>query len=145
MAIAAQDAIRAWINARADLVGEGLPLNRGAYLREQRSPADGAYTVLSRGSEGIGSVVAEGGDGIGTARMQFLVYAGTETASEAAAAALREAFETLQGCPEPCGSTGVTVRVAYNHLGPILIPVAPDAGEIYCHQVNADFLLTEAI
>lgn len=133
--------MRAWINARTDLVGDGNPLSRGAYLREQRSPADGAYCVLSRSSEGTTAVVAEAAPGLGVARVQALVYAGTEVAAENAASALMEAFQSLLGCPEPCGDTGTHVLVASNHVGPLLIPPPPDTGEIYSFQVQADFLL----
>lgn len=143
VSVSAQAAIRAWINA-LPIVGDSLALARGAYLTEQRSVADGAYVVVSRTPEGVTNVVAEDG-AVGLARIQCLVYAGTQEASEAAGKALRAAFETLTGCPSKCGNTGVTIMVADNYLGPFLIPVAPDAGETYAHQVNADFLLTEAI
>lgn len=140
MAVAAENAIRAWVNA-SPIVGEGNPLALGAFLREQRSPADGAYTVLARTSEGVTNIVAED-DEIGTARMQFVVYAGTEEASEAAGKALRGLIDTLNGCPQPCGDTGYRVLVSDNRLGPFAIPVAPDSGEAYAFQVNADFVLT---
>jgi hypothetical protein len=140
VAVSAQSAIRAWVNA-SPIVGEGNPLSRGAYLIEQRSPADGAYTVLLRTSEGVDSPVAEDGR-VGTARMQFLVYAGTVDAAENAAKALRDLIETLTGAPQPCGDTGSRILVSDNQLGPFAIPPPPDAGETYAFQVNADFLLT---
>lgn len=140
MSSAAEVAIRSWLNARP-IVGEGSPLARGAYLREQRSPADGAYAVLTRTAEQPGGVVAEDGL-VSKARLIASVYAGTEDAAEAAAVAVRNEFEKLTGCPEPCGTTGVTVYVAANHTGPVLVPVAADSGEIYCFQVTADFVLT---
>lgn len=143
MAVAAQAAVRAWLNSKTDLTGEGNPLSRGAYLTLQRSVADGAYAVVSRTSEGVTNVVAEDSEAGSVARIQCLVFAGTEEASEAAAKAVRAEFENLKGMPEPCGTTGMTVMVAFNHLGPFLIPWAPDSGEVYCHQVNADFLLRD--
>jgi hypothetical protein len=143
VSVAAQAAVRAWVNGRADLVGDGMPLSRGAYLKEQRSPADGGYAVISRSSEGVTSVVAEPAPVLAVARIQCLVYAGTEEASELAAAALRTAFETLTGNPEPCGDTGVTVLAAGNHLGPLFVPHPGDTGEIYSFQVNADFVLRD--
>lgn len=142
MAVSAQAAIRAWLNA-SPIVGEGKPLARGAYLIEQRSPADGAYAVLLRTSEGIERVVAEDGR-IGVARMQFLIYAGTVVAAENAANAVRDLNETLSGAPQVCGDTGYRIMVADNHLGPFAIPPPPDNGEAYAFQVNADFLLTAA-
>lgn len=142
MSVAVQSAIRAWVNA-SPIVGDGQPLSRGAYLREQRSPADGAYTVLMRQSEGVTNFVAED-SGVSMARMQFLVYAGTEDAAENAAAALRSLIETLTGAPQLCGTTGVKILVSDNWVGPLQIPVAPDTGEIFAFQVNADFVLTAA-
>jgi len=142
MSVPAEAAVRAWINARTvDLVGPGLPLALGAYLRQQRSPEGGAYTVVWRNSEGVGSPVAEDGR-IARARMQCLVFAGTEESAEAAASALRAAFETLTGMPEPCGDTGVTVLVADTTVGPFFIN-NPE-GEQFCFQVDTDLLLTAA-
>src|SRR5262249_21782028 len=124
------------------IVGEEQPLSRGAYLIEQRSPADGAYAVVLRTSEGVTSPVAEDG-AIGVARMQFIVYAGTVDASENAGKALRALIETCTGLPQQCGDTNTRILVADNYLGPFAIPPAPDAGEVYAFQVNADFVLTE--
>jgi len=140
MAVAAEAAVRAWINARPGLVGEGNPLSRGAYLRHQRSPEGGAYAVISRNSEGVGSLVAEQSP-VATARIQCLVYAYPEQAAETAAAALLNAFESLTGCPEPCGDTGVTVLVASNFVGPFFI-FQPDS-EQYQFQVDADLVLRQ--
>ena len=139
MSIAAEAAVRAWIND-LPITGEGNPLSRGAYLREQRSPADGAYAVIARQPEGVTYRVAEDG-AVCTARIQCLVYAGTEESSEAAAAALMTEIERLTGCPEPCGP-GVRVLVTDNRSGPFQIPAGPDTGEQFAFQVNADFVLT---
>lgn len=141
MSIAAETAIRAWVTS-LPIVGEGNPLSRGAYLREQRSPADGAYTVLSRMSEGVASPVAEDGF-VCTARIQFIVYAGTEQASELAAAALLGHIERLNGCPEMCGTEPVKVLVTDNRIGPFYLGMTPE-GENHAFQVNADFVLTDA-
>lgn len=139
MNFSAEAAVRAWINGRADLLGDGNPLPLGAFLRDQRSPENGAYAVVSRSPEGaVRAPVAEDA-AFTTARMQVLVFAGTEESAEIAAKAVRAAFETLNGCPEPCGGTGVTVRVADNHNGPFYVP---GTTEPYCFQVGADFLLT---
>lgn len=140
MSIAAEAAIRAWVNARSDLKGEGNPLSAGAYLLDQRSPADGAYAVLARAAGGA-SLVAEAGE-VTTATIAAACYAGTQESAEIAAAALRTAFESLQGRPEACGDTGVRVLVASNHQGPVYVDQGPDSGELYCFQVNADFVLT---
>lgn len=142
MSLAATTAIRDWINSRP-IVGDGGPLSRGAYLVEQAAPADGAYAVISRNSEGIGSVVAEE-DVFTRARLQAIVYAGTQDAAEFGAAALRSEWEKLRGCPEPCGETGVTVRVAENFTGPMAIPWMMGSSEMFGFQVGADFILMEA-
>lgn len=140
MSIPAETAIRDWINARAGLTGEGMPLEMGAFLRQQRSPETGAYVVVWRQSEGVSDLVAEESL-VSVARMQFLVFAGTEDASEKGAAALRTAFETLSGCPEPCGKSGHTVVTSDNLVGPFFVD--NPAGEPYCFQVNGDFVLIE--
>jgi len=140
VSIAAEAALRAWVNARP-IVGEGQLLSRGAYLREQRSPADGAYAVIARNPEGLGSIVAEDST-LARARIQAVVFAGTEEAAENAAAALLSEFEKLTGMPEPCGTTGVTVLIADNFTGPFFQPAPPaSSGEIYSFQVGADFVL----
>lgn len=141
MSIAAEAAIRSWVNAQKTIVGEGNLLSRGAYLVEQRSPADGAYAVISRQSEGVTYPVAEDSS-VCTARMQCVVYAGTAQAAELAADALLKQIERLTGCPERCGDAGVKVLVTDNRIGPFQIPAAADSGEIYAFQVNADFVLT---
>lgn len=148
MALAAEVAIRAWINARPIVTGVNLdedvpPLANGAFLLPQASPADGTYAFLSRNPEGVGSVVAEDSL-ISTARIQCLVFGGTVEAAERAAAALRGEFEKLTGCPEPCGDTGVIVMTADNHNGPFFIPLQASGSEVFCFQVGADFMLREA-
>jgi hypothetical protein len=142
MSIAAEHAVREWVNGLTALVGPGNPLSRGAFTIEQRSPADGAYATVTRTSEGVTRIVAEPG-GPSIARMQFLVYAGTLTAAEQAAKALRAEVELLSGCPVRCGDTGVTILVADNYVGPFSIPHVGDTGEQFCYQVNADFMLAE--
>lgn len=142
MSIAAEAAVRAWVNAQP-IVGQGNPLARGAYLREQRSPADGAYAVIMRTPEGAAaSPVAEDGT-VCTARMQCIVYAGTEQAAENAAAALLAQIERLTGCPEMCGDMAVKVLVTDNRIGPFYVGYQTE-GENHAFQVNADFVLTEA-
>jgi hypothetical protein len=142
MSLPATDAVRAWINARRDLTGEGNPLALGAYLTQQRSPAAGAYAVLARQETGTGgTLTAEPSPALAIARVHAMVYAGTETAAETAAAALRTAWEELTGCPEPCGDTGTFVLVTDNHTGPLYVPMPGEGGEQFCFQVGADFVL----
>jgi len=141
MSVPVETALRAWINARTStLVGPGNPLSNGAFLRDQRSPADGAYAMVERSAESPATVVAEDG-WFTNARLNCMVMAGTQQSAEAAAAALRSAFETLTGMPEWCGATGIRVLVADNHLGPVNLPQPPDSGELFTFQVSADFVL----
>lgn len=141
MSVAAEAAVRAWINARP-ITAAGQPLANGAYFRDQRSPAGGAYAVIARGPDPGPGIVAED-SAVTRARIQAYVYAGTVEAAESAASALRGEFETLTGVPEPCGDTGVLVLVADNHTGPVFVPQPADTGENYCFQVGTDLLLTD--
>jgi hypothetical protein len=147
VAVAAETAIRAWINARADLTAAGGPLALGAYLngRQPRSPAAGAYALLIRepGQSSVG-VVAEAIDP-STARITAHVYAGTIEAAEAGATALANAWQTLGGSPEPCGGTGVTVLVAGNFSDPSYVPMPATGGEQHCFSTSADFLLLSQV
>jgi len=140
MAVAAETAIRAWVNARPDLTGAGNPLSNGAYLRSQRSPASGAYAVITRDSSSARQLVAEG-DGPSLARVGALCYAGTAELAEAAAVALATAWEGLRGIRQPCGTTGVDVYVSDNVAGPSAVPLPADSGEAFCFTVSADFVL----
>lgn len=137
-----EQAVRAWANAQAGLTGEGNPLSRGAYLRSQRSPADGAYAVLgtvpARGR--LGGITAEDAR-VRAHRVAAVIYAGTLEAAETAAAAYAQAVLSLTGNPVPMGSSGVTCLVTDNLSGPVLVPTPPDAGEAYAFAVEADFLL----
>jgi hypothetical protein len=141
MAVAAETAIRAWVNARHDLIDGPLPL--GAYLsgRQPRSPAAGAYALLIREpGQAATSVTAEANDP-STARVTAHVYAGTIEAAEAAATALANAWQDLNGCPEPCGDSGVTVLVAGNFADPSYVPMPAVGGEQHCFTTSADFTL----
>jgi len=133
-------AIRAWLNARLDLVGPDQPVALGFFTTQQRSPDSGAYGVVRRSSQPVASVVAED-QGVDTARLSIIVYGGTEESSEAAAVAVLSAIETLTGAPEPCGDTGISVLVHDNPSGPMTVEVPPTGGEIYANEVASDFLL----
>jgi hypothetical protein len=138
---AAADAVAAWVNARPGLAGEGCPLSRGAFTDGQiRSPADGAYALLLAEMGTDPQLTAEPGGPV-RARITAHVYAGTVDASEAAATALLQAWQTLAGCPEPCGGTGVLVMAAANFSGTGLVPPPASGGEVYEHQASADFVL----
>lgn len=140
MSIAAEQALMAWINGRP-IVGAGNPLSLGAVEAEIRSPEGGSYAVVARTTPGASAPVAESSD-LTVAHLDCAVYSGLQSSAEIAAAALRNEFEKLTGCPEKCGTTGVTVLVADNFSGPNQVPM-PQEGEIYCYLVSADFMLTE--
>lgn len=139
MSVAAEEAIRAWINALT-IVDPDAVIPRGAYLKMQRSPAWGAYIVLARTGAPAGPFAEPGP--VDVAHVDCAVYAGTQDAAENAAASLRSEFEKLTGCPQPCAGTGATILCASNYSGPVNIPVPADAGEQYCFQVGADFMIS---
>jgi hypothetical protein len=143
MAVAAETAIQAWINARRDLTGKGKPLANGAWLYGQaiRSPAAGAYAYLVREAGVAGGVVAEDTDP-SVARVTAHVYAGTIQAASRAAVALCNAFQELNGAPEPCGNTGVRVLVADNFTDPGYVPMPGAGGELHMFTTSANFMLT---
>jgi hypothetical protein len=141
--IAVEGAVRAWLNDPATGLTDGEgggPLPRGAYLRSQRSPADGAYCVLatSWGEEGP---VAEPAPALQMTRVTFRVFAGTEEYAEQAATALASAVAALTGVPVRCGDTGTWIRGHDQLTGPLFVPAGPDAGEQFCFQVSAQLLL----
>jgi hypothetical protein len=138
--IAAQQAMRDWVNGKTDLVGEGNPLALGAFLRMQRSPADGAYAVLARNA-GAPGAVAEPSPDLCTAGIVFQVYSPSETTAEAAAAALMSEIETLTGSPQACGDSDVWALVHDQATGPVALPQPADGGEPYCFQLSAQFTL----
>jgi hypothetical protein len=142
MGVAAEQAVRAWINSKkGTLTGQGRPLSNGAFLLEQRSPATGAYARIIRTPGGASAnLVAEPGAPT-AARVTALVYHPVQEQAEAAAVALAEAWDGLQGAPEACGDTGVVVLATDNLAWPVDVPQPPDSGEPYCLQVSADFVL----
>ncbi len=140
--MAAETAVREWVNSKPGLVGAGSPLGMGAFLRGQASPGDGAYAIVHRAG-GSSDLVAEQDSNLALASIVFQVYSPTEDVAERAAAALATAIEQLTGSPEPCGQTGVTVLVSDRLQGPVHVPQPADSGEPYCFQVGADFTLAE--
>lgn len=140
--IAAEAALRAWVNAKPYLVGQGRPLAGGAFLRQQRSPSDGAYAVVVRAT-GSSQVVAETDGGLCTAVVVFQTYSPSEETSETACAAIATAIEELTGLPQPCGTTGVRVLVHDKLTGPVFVPTPATTGEPYSFQVSAEFMLAQ--
>jgi len=141
MTISGTVAMLAWANARADLVGDGMPVSGGFYQRNQRSPASGTYARATRFPNGIPSTIVAEQSTITSTRILFEVYALVEEAAELGASALLDAIKSLTGAPVPCGATGVSVLVSDNYTGPTYVQEPADGGENYCYQVEADFLL----
>jgi|SRR5579872_873337 len=142
----AETAVRAWVNANGDLTGTPAapgPLARGAYLIQQRSPADGAYAVLARQGGDAEPITAEPSP-FDVARVIAVIRAGTVEAAERAANAYADAVKTLTGAPVACGDTGVIIRGHTNLTGPQFLPQPADSGEQYAFSVLADFILQES-
>lgn len=139
--IPAETTLRAWVNSKTGtLVGTGKPLAMGAFLRQQASPADGAYAVVHSISKPP-QIVSEPDPGLATVSVAFLVYSPAEEVAELAAAALTSEIELLSGLPQQAGATGYRVMVADNIQGPLMVPQPADSGETYCFQLTADFTL----
>ncbi len=144
MTVAAETAVRAWINARPDLVGtQGNPgpLGHGAYLIGQVFPSGGAFAVVSRQQAPDQQLIAED-SAVDCAGVIAEIFGGTQQAAELAAAAYASAVRTLTGQPVAMGDSGITCLVADNVTGPLDVAVPPDQGELYLFHVTADFYLT---
>lgn len=145
MSIAAQAAVRAWINGRDDLTdgqGGGV-LPAGAHVERLRSPASGAYAVVERiQAEGSGGLFAED-DSVTNARIAAYVYAGKRETAELAAAALATAESSLTGVPVVVEAAGqeVKILVCADVVGPVFQDQPPDSGEQFCFTVTATFVL----
>jgi hypothetical protein len=144
MTVAAETAVRAWINGRPDLVGQPGspgPLGHGAYLIGQVFPSGGAFAVISRQQGPPQQMVAEDTGEIDCAQVIAEIFGGTQAAAETAAAAYADAVRSLSGAPVAMDKK-VTCLVADNVTGPLDVPVPPDQGELYMFHVTADFYLT---
>jgi hypothetical protein len=141
--IAGQAAVKAWINARADLVGPGNRLPNGAHLKELRSPADGAYALVER-QAATGTLAFAEDSPFTTVRTVLSCYAGTHDAAELAAAALLAAIQECQGNLVPVTDPEGTavLRVTDKYVGPVFKPAA-GAEETYCFWVGADFIFSD--
>lgn len=144
MSLPAEQAVRAWANGRADLVGAGQPVSGGFYLLQQRSPASGQYAVLARQSVATPDVVAENDGQLDQARISALFYGGSQETAEAAAGAFASAVQSFSGLPAACGDTGVLLLATDNLSGPMYVPMPAEGGEQFAFEVGADFLLSAA-
>jgi hypothetical protein len=141
VAVDALTAIRAWINDNEDLTGPGQPISRGAYIegRQPRSPAHGPYALLIL-EAGINPDVVAEDINPSKARVTAHLYAGTVVSAHAAALALHNAWGDLNGAPEPCGDTGITVLVADDFTAPGYIAMPATGGEQHAFTTSATFM-----
>ncbi|MER7131255.1 hypothetical protein [Streptosporangium saharense] len=125
--------VREWINGLDTLVGPGRPLSRGAFRQMPRSPADGAYAVLSRIGR-ASDLVAE--DTIDSPRISASIYAGTDEAAELAAVAYCNALDALRGAPSAMGDA--RCLVVEDIVGPLYVE---DSDQEHRYLVDASFFL----
>lgn len=113
-------AMMAWINSRtATLVGEGKPLQMGAYLKFQRGGDPVTYVLLEEQFSSRSDDSAENPDMI--ARLSGQVFGGTREAAAAAATALAEELSTqLCGCQTAV--PGAVLFVSDDIQGPSWFP-----------------------
>jgi hypothetical protein len=136
--VTAVAAVLAWVNDHPTLTGEGNPLDQGAFRNQIRSPSRGAYLELAR-IDGADALTAE--EGVDQARINGVVYAGTDEAAEAAAVAYANALSALSGTHTPMGDD-VICLVVDDIVGPQFIDDrAGSSGELYAYQVDASFFL----
>lgn len=142
MAVPAVTAVRAWLNSRPGLTGRGNPLAQGAYLEggAVRSPAHGAYARLILEPGTSADLVAEPG-GPSVARITAHIFSGSIESGQAAAVAVNNAFQSLAGNPERCGSTGVVILAAANFAEPGYVPAPGEGGEQHEFTCGADLVL----
>jgi len=133
-AVPAVTLVREWINSLEDLVGAEKPLALGAFRRHPRSPASGAFAVLSRVG-GTRGMTAE--DGIDGARISASIFAGTDEMAEAAAVAYANAVEALSGAPAVMGDA--RCLVADSVTGPLLVDQTDSDRDQFHYLVDATF------
>jgi hypothetical protein len=139
MVVDAEAAVRAWLNARDDLVGPGNPIQVGAHLNRLRSPGRGAYAYLLRVG-GVPALTAE--TPLDQARISATLYAPTKEVAAIAATAYARALHVLSlgGPPVPMGPEAVC-HVVDNIAGPTAIDDHESNREQYRYVVDADFYL----
>jgi hypothetical protein len=137
--VEAEGAVRAWLNARADLVGQGKPIQLGAHLTRLRSPGRGAYAYLLRVG-GLPALTAE--RPVDQARISVTLYAPTKETAALAATAYASALHVLSlgGPPVPMGPNALC-RVVDNITGPTAVDDHLSQREQHRYVVDADFFL----
>lgn len=135
MALDIEGIVKSWINTRSDLVGDGKPVKRGAFLKRQR--AEGSYIHII----GIGTptdITEE--RPIGRARISATCYAATKQASCNAAVAYATVLEGLTGAVEKAGN--YKILVVDNISGPIPLDDQLTTREEFRYLVDADFYVS---
>jgi hypothetical protein len=140
------EAVREWVNGNGELRGTRQapgPLVLGATNSEldpPRSPASGAYCVLTRGSIGPEAAPIAEDDVVAWARVVCLVCGTKAALADKAATALVAAFR--RAAPPPCAMGDMSCLATANISRPASVP-APGVDQFdYCQQFTADFLLT---
>ena len=135
MALDIEGIVKSWINTRSDLVGDGKPIRRGAFLKRQRS--EGSYIHII----GIGTptdITAE--QPIARARISATCYAATKQASCNAAVAYATVLESLNGKVEKAGD--YKILVVDNMSGPTPLDDQLTSREEFRYLVDADFYVS---
>lgn len=135
MALDIEGIVSKWINTRADLVGPGKPVRRGAFLKRQKT--EGSYLfIIAVGTPG--DLTAE--MPVARARISATSYATTKEASSRAAVAYTNILETLTGKPEIMGD--YRCLVVDNITGPLPLDDHLTTREEFRYLVDADFYIT---
>lgn len=138
MAVDAEGAVRDWINTQTTaLVGVGNPLQLGAFLDRLRSPAKGAYALISRVG-GSRSLTAE--RPFDLAMISASIYGTTKKDACDAAVAYVNALEALDGHRTPMGET-VVCQAVDNIFGPVAIDGSLTGEEQFRYLVDCEFHL----
>lgn len=139
-AVDAEACVRAWVNGPAGLTGAGRPLPLGAHLTRLRSPARGAYVLLSRVG-GTSALTAE--RPVDQARVSASIYGRTKESAAAAAVAYANALEPLTlGVPAVMGAAKC---VAVDDVaGPLAVDEHDTGREQFRYLVDASFFLIPA-
>lgn len=130
------EAVRAWVNAQATLVGAGNPLPLGAHRWRERSPGEGAYALIVPAGGGPDATEAP----MLAARVGAQIYAGTEAAARRGASGYLDLLASLDYLPPPTvtWAAGSAVIEAVDQItGPT--PIS-STGE-YAYLVDAVFYL----
>lgn len=127
--------VKDWINSRNDLVGDGKPIKRGAFLK--RLSSEGTYVQIMA----IGTPVSLTAESpTARSRISGTVYGGTKQAACNAAVAYVTVLEKLQGQVEHAGD--YKVLVVDNISGPLPLDDHLTTREQFRYQVDADFYVS---